>query len=179
MKNVSIGPLSKWDRVPEGEVIDFPVPETSGVRTVQFEVNSAEPVTVRAFTPERQWLLATVQGHYSIKFVTHESVGVSFFGSPEVFVKLKDEPQFLDETGEPTFTVIEPLPSQQSDQFQRVFRMMELNRIRREKELQSQLDHLRDRVNATASMDSTQAGQEAPQGAKSTTDGGEGAETLE
>lgn len=131
--NFNMGALLDWQEIASGEVLRFALPN-SGIRQADFQVMADGVVSVCAVGTDNQtWLVGYGSGLLNIKFGMSEEIMLTVFG-PEgcsIYIKTKVGTQVMSESGEPTFTDIEPRRMTQSEKVTRVQEMMAANAQRR------------------------------------------------
>lgn len=134
MSNFNLGSLRGWRQIAVGELLTFDVP-ASGFRTVGFDVVCDQFVSAKAVMEDDYWLVGCGSGQFSIKFATSEPVAVAFTGDPmaDVFIRTRIETQLLTESGEVSFTEMEPHRAGPPDEVKRMMLMMKYNAERRER----------------------------------------------
>lgn len=135
MENFNMGNLQQWKQVATGEVLEFEVPP-GGSRNVAFDLIADSFVSVRVITEANAWLVGCGVGQLTIKFATHEGVGVMVDGDPEagVFIRTWVDTQVIPESRDPSYTTIEPRVAGPSDEMRRVMHIMKINQDRREQQ---------------------------------------------
>lgn len=144
MANFNLGSLRGWRQIGVGELLTFDVP-TSGFRTVGFDVISDQFVSAKAVMEDEYWLVGCGHGQFSIKFATSEPVAVAFTGDPmaDIYVRTRFETQLLTESGEVSFTEMEPHRAGPPDEVKRMMLLMKYNADRRERLLLEALQEAR------------------------------------
>lgn len=137
MANFNLGSLRDWSPITVGELMAFELP-ASGVRSVVFDLVSDRPVSVHAVSgADESWLVGAGEGQFSVKFVTSEAVGVAVFGSEDavVYIRTKNQTQFVSESVDPSFTNPEPRRSGPPDEVKQMMLLMRYNQSRMDAQL--------------------------------------------
>lgn len=132
-ENFNMGALEDWAPVSIGEVLRFELP-SAGYRQADFQLMADCEVSVIASARDgRAWLVAVGSGLLAVKFSMQEEIWLSVAGpdNGSVFIKTKIGAQALVESGEPTFTDIEPRRMSASDKITRVQEIMAANAQKR------------------------------------------------
>lgn len=132
-ENFNLGALDDWMPVGIGEILRFELPST-GIRQADFQVMADRQVSVFAALKDGScWLVGLGEGLLNIKFSMAEEVFISFEGADmaSIWIKTKLGTQALPESGEPTFTDIEPRRMSASEKITRVQQLMSENAQKR------------------------------------------------
>lgn len=132
MDNFRLGSLIDWQRVENGEMVLFPIP-AAGYRNVEVEVMTNAQLSVYAGAPdaEQPVLVGCGVGHFQINFATNVDCVMGFYhdaDSADVFMKTRLASQAVPDSGEATFTMIEPRRAE-APEITQMRQMMYANRI--------------------------------------------------
>jgi hypothetical protein len=134
MQNFNIGALDDWQEVGIGEIFEFELPD-SGARSADFQVLCDGPVSVMAmsYDGQRAWLCAHGTGWLNVKFNAYERFAVTFqaHDGTVIYMRSKARSQALPESGEPTFTDLEPRRMSTSEKVLAVQNLMFANAMKR------------------------------------------------
>lgn len=133
MQNFNLGSLGDWYPVANKATLAFYLP-VSGHRHVDFDVLANGHVDVVASNAHGDmWLVGFGAGQLSCKFAIDEPVGVSIIGEDgvSIFIKTRAKTQVLNESGEASFTNLEPRTMSESERTTRMQRIMFENQTRR------------------------------------------------
>ena len=139
--NFDMGALVDWREAVVGDLLLFEVP-VDGYRNVRFDMCADRFVSVHAIAGDKTWLVGCGEGRFDVAFSTNESVAICVFGDKDavVFMRTHVATQVVGESGEASFTSIEPRPAGPSDEIRRLMLMMRLNAERREAQLRQEFD---------------------------------------
>jgi len=136
-----MGGLADWEPLAVGELLDFRV--VGNFRAVAFDLIADRQVAVYAVSPvlgER--LVAVGFGLMAVSFSASEDCAVSVVGDPDaaIYVRGRVKTQLMPESGDASFTRIEPRQTGTSDEVRRMMVIMRLNAERREAALRGEFE---------------------------------------
>lgn len=132
-ENFNMGAFDDWNEVGNGEVLRFELP-ASGVRNADFQIMADDLVSVVATVQDgRALLVGYGSGLISVKFAMVEESQITVMGPDgcSIWIKTKVGTQVLSESGEASFTDIEPRRMTTSEKITRVQQIMATNAQRR------------------------------------------------
>lgn len=149
METFNIGALADWTVVAVGELLTFELPP-NGYRRVEFDVIAENYVACRVLSAEDFWTVGAGDGQFSVRFSTSEPVSIAFFGDADavVMIRTRVETQVVQESGEASFTTIEPRRPGPNDEMRRLMHLQRINAERREALLMRELQAIRGQVAA-------------------------------
>lgn len=135
-RNYNLGSLLDWYPVQNGSPMRFDLP-ASGSRRVDFQLLADADVSVIAETTrtenDEHWLVGYGSGLLECKFGIHEPVTVTVSGPDgcSIWIKTRLLTQVLDDTKEPSWTVLEPRRMSQTEKITHMQAAMAVNAQRR------------------------------------------------
>lgn len=144
MTRTNLGALAQWSFCAIGEMHLLEIPDV-GYRSVEIDLICDNLVTARCIAGDQSWIVGHGEGYQELRFAIDQNVSFVLMGeeNTDCYIRTRAETQVVAETGEISYTSIEPRQPRASDEVTRMMQIMKLNQMHLTRQMQEQIDAIR------------------------------------